>query len=105
MAAHHEKESDDLASLKATHNLHWKGWESADMETHFSTVHPEGSGVFPNGDLASDMKNLDYDGHRNSAKRWYENFEVQMDNLNFKIRFLLVLICTRVTIARVSAAV
>ena len=58
MAAHHEKESDDLASLKATHNLHWKGWESADMETHFSTVHPEGSGVFPNGDLASDMKIL-----------------------------------------------
>mgnify|MGYP001165484271 FL=1 len=105
MAAHHEKESDDLASLKEAHNLHWEGWKSADMETHFSTVHPEGSGIFPDGYLASGMKNLDYDSLRNSAKQWYENFEVQMDNLNFNIRFLLVLICTRVTIARVSAAV
>jgi hypothetical protein len=77
----------------------------ADMETYFSTVHPEGSDIFPDGYLASGMKNLDYDSLRNSAKQWYENFEVQMDNLNFNIRFLLVLICTRVTIARVSAAV
>ena len=86
MAAHHEKESDDLASLKEAHNLHWEGWKSADMETHFSTVHPEGSGIFPNGYLVSSMKNLDYDSHRNGAKQWYENFEVQMDNLNFKIQ-------------------
>ena len=86
MAAHHEKESDDLASLKEAHNLHWEGWKSADMETHFSTVHPEGSGIFPDGYLASGMKNLDYDSLRNSAKQWYENFEVQMDNLNFNIQ-------------------
>ena len=25
MAAHHEKGSDDLASLKEAHNLHWEG--------------------------------------------------------------------------------
>jgi steroid delta-isomerase-like uncharacterized protein len=86
MAAHHEKESDDLASLKEAHNLHWEGWKSADMETHFSTVHPEGSGIGPNGYLVSSMKNLDYDSHRNGAKQWYENFEVQMDNLNFNIQ-------------------
>ena len=86
MAAHHEKESDDLASLKEAHNLHWEGWKSADMETHFSTVHPEGSGIFPDGYLASGMKNLDYDSLCNSAKQWYENFEVQMDNLNFNIQ-------------------
>ena len=86
MAAHHEKESDDLASLKEAHNLHWEGWKSADMETYFSTVHPEGSGIFPDGYLASGMKNLDYDSLRNSAKQWYENFEVQMDNLNFNIQ-------------------
>ena len=86
MAAHHEKENDDLASLKEAHNLHWEGWKSADMETHFSTVHPEGSGIFPNGYLVSSMKNLDYDSHRNGAKQWYENFEVQMDNLNFNIQ-------------------
>ena len=75
MAAHHEKESDDLASLKEAHNLHWEGWKSADMETHFSTVHPEGSGIFPDGYLASGMKNLDYESLRNSAKQLYENFE------------------------------
>ena len=86
MAAHHEKESDDLASLKEAHNLHWEGWKSADMETHFSTVHPEGSGIFPNGYLVSSMKNLDYDSHRNGAKQWYENFEAHMDNLNFNIQ-------------------
>ena len=86
MAAHHEKGSDDLASLKEAHNLHWEGWKSADMETHFSTVHPEGSGIFPNGYLVSSMKNLDYDSHRNGAKQWYENFEAHMDNLNFNIQ-------------------
>ena len=86
MAAHHEKGSDDLASLKEAHNLHWEGWKSADMETHFSTVHPEGSGIFPNGYLASGMKNLDYDSLRNSAKQWYENFEVQIGNPNFNIQ-------------------
>ena len=86
MAAHHEKGNDDLASLKEAHNLHWEGWKSADMETHFSTVHPEGSGIFPDGYLASGMKNLDYDSLRNSAKQWYENFEVQIGNPNFNIQ-------------------
>ena len=32
MAAHHEKESDDLASLKEAHNLNWESWNSADIE-------------------------------------------------------------------------
>ena len=86
MAAHHEKENDDLASLKEAHNLHWEGWKSADMETHFSTVYLEGSGIFPDGYLASSMKNLDYDSLRNSAKQWYENFEVQIGNPNFNIQ-------------------
>ena len=86
MAAHHEKGNDDLASLKEAHNLHWEGWKSADMETHFSTVYPEGSGIFPDGYLASSMKNLDYDSLRNSAKQWYENFEVQIGNPNFNIQ-------------------
>ena len=57
MAAHHEKESDDLASLKEAHNLNWESWAAADMETHFSTVRPEGSGIFDNGYLSS-MKML-----------------------------------------------
>ena len=56
------------------------------METHFSTVYPEGSGIFPDGYLASSMKNLDYDSLRNSAKQWYENFEVQIGNPNFNIQ-------------------
>ena len=49
MAAHHEKESDDLASLKEAHNLNWDSWEAADVETHFGTIHPEGSGIFGDG--------------------------------------------------------
>ena len=32
MAAHHEKESDDLASLKEAHNLNWESFKSADIE-------------------------------------------------------------------------
>ena len=85
MAAHHEKESDDLASLKEAHNLNWESWTAADMETHFSTVRPEGSGIFDNGYLSS-MKNVDYDQARNMAKQWYENFEVQIGNPNFNIQ-------------------
>ena len=32
MAAHHEKESDDLASLKEAHNLNLESWEAADFK-------------------------------------------------------------------------
>ena len=42
MAAHHEKESDDLASLKEAFNLNWESFKSADIETHYSTVHSAG---------------------------------------------------------------
>ena len=85
MAAHHEKESDDLASLKEAHNLNWESWAAADMETHFSTVRPEGSGIFDNGYLSS-MKNVDYDQARDSAKSMYETVDFQMDNLNFNVQ-------------------
>ena len=51
MAAHHEKESDDLASLKEAFNLNRDSWNSADVETHFSTVHPQGSFIGDDGDL------------------------------------------------------
>ena len=51
MAAHHEKESDDLASLKEAHNLNWDSWNSADVETHFSTVHPQGSFIGDDGEV------------------------------------------------------
>ena len=40
MAAHHEKENDDLASLKEAFNLNWESWGATDIETHFSTIHP-----------------------------------------------------------------
>ena len=85
MAAHHEKESDDLASLKEAHNLNWDSWEAADVETHFGTIHPEGSGIFDDGNLVG-MQNVDYDQARNMAKQWYENFEVQIGNPNFNIQ-------------------
>ena len=85
MAAHHEKESGDLASLKEAHNLNWESWEAADMETHFSTVRPEGSGIFDNGYLSS-MKNVDYDQARDWAKSMYETVDFQMDNPNFNIQ-------------------
>ena len=51
MAAHHEKESDDLASLKEAFNLNRELWKSADVETHFSTVHPAGGGIDNRGRL------------------------------------------------------
>ena len=85
MAAHHEKESDDLPSLKEAHNLNWESWAAADMETHFSTVLPEGSGIFDNGYLSS-MNNVDYDQARDSAKSMYETVDFQMDNPNFNIQ-------------------
>ena len=85
MAAHHEKESDDLASLKEAHNLNWESWAAADMETHFSTTDPEGSGIFEDGNLGG-MKNINYDQVRDWAKSLYETFDFQRDNLNFNIQ-------------------
>ena len=82
MAAHHEKESDDLASLKEAHNLNWESWATADMETHFSTTHPDGSGIFDDGYLGS-MKNVDYDQARDSAKSMYETVDSK-ENVNYE---------------------
>ena len=45
MAAHHEKESDGLASLKEAFNLSRESWKAADVETFFSTWHLEGRGI------------------------------------------------------------
>ena len=85
MAAHHEKESDDLASLKEAFNLNRESWNSADIETHFSTIHPEGGGINDSGGLG---KHGDYtlEQVRGWAKWMNENMESQMDNLNFNIQ-------------------
>ena len=85
MAAHHEKESDDLASLKEAFNLNRDSWNSADVETHFGTVHPQGSFIGDDGGLG-DFQDIDYERARNWAKWVNENMEVQMDNLNFNIQ-------------------
>ena len=85
MAAHHEKESDDLASLKEAFNLNRDSWNSADVETHFSTVHPQGSFIGDDGDLG-DFQDVDYEGAHGWAKWLNENIELQMDNLNFNIQ-------------------
>jgi len=85
MAAHHEEESDDLASLKEAFNLNRDSWNSADVETHFGTVHPQGSFIGDDGGLG-DFQDIDYERARNWAKWVNENMEVQMDNLNFNIQ-------------------
>ena len=89
MAAHHEKESDDLASLKEAHNLNWESWAAADMETHFGTIHPEGGGIFDDGNLVG-MQNPNYDQVRDWAKSMYETVDFQMDNPNFNIQGAIV---------------
>ena len=85
MAAHHEKESDDLASLKEAHNLNWDSWNSADIETHFSTIHPEASGIGDSGGLGKhgDSK---LERARDYAKWMSENIELDIDNVNFNIQ-------------------
>ena len=85
MAAHHEKESDDLASLKEAFNLNRESWNSADIETHFSTIHPEGGGINDSGGLG---KHGDYtlEQVRGWAKWMNENVESQIDDLNFNIQ-------------------
>ena len=86
MAAHHEKESDDLASLKEAFNLSREAWKSADMETFFSIWHPEGGVVFPNG-TSGKIKNADANREqvREMAKRMNKDREYQIDGLNFNI--------------------
>jgi len=85
MAAHHEEESDDLASLKEAFNLNRESWNSADIETHFSTIHPEGGGINDSGGLG---KHGDYtlEQVRGWAKWMNENVESQIDDLNFNIQ-------------------
>ena len=85
MAAHHEKESDDLASLKEAFNLNRESWKSADIETHFSTIHPEGGRINDSGGLG---KHGDYtlEQVRGWAKWMNENVESQIDDLNFNIQ-------------------
>ena len=85
MAAHHEKESDDLASLKEAFNLNRDSWNSADIETHNSTIHPEGGGINDSGGLG---KHGDYtlEQVRGWAKWMNENVESQIDDLNFNIQ-------------------
>ena len=85
MAAHHEKESDALASLKEAFNLNWESWQSADIETHNSTIHPEGSGINDSGSLS---KHGDYtlEQIRDYAEWVNENLELDIDNVNFNIQ-------------------
>jgi len=84
MAAHHEKESDDLASLKEAFNLNRESFKSADVETHFSTVHSAGGGINDRG-RPWIMQDVDYERVRDMAKRMNENVESQIDDLNFNI--------------------
>jgi len=85
MAAHHEKESDALASLKEAFNLSRESWKAADVETHFSTVHPQGGGIDADGSPWT-MQDVDYERARDWAKWMNERREHQMDNLNFNIQ-------------------
>jgi len=85
MAAHHEKESDGLASLKEAFNLNRESFNSADVETHFSTVHSAGGGINDRG-RPWIMQNVDYEQVRDMAKWMNENAESQIDDLNFNIQ-------------------
>ena len=85
MAAHHEKESDDLASLKEAFNLNRESLKSADVETHFSTVHSAGGGINASGSPWI-MQDIDYEQVRGWIKSRNENRESQIDDLNFNIQ-------------------
>ena len=85
MAAHHEKESDGLAALKEAFNLNRESFKSADVETHFSTVHSAGGGINDRG-RPWIMQNVDYEHVRDMAKWMNENAESQIDDLNFNIQ-------------------
>ena len=85
MAAHHEKESDDLASLKEAFNLNRDSLNSADVETHFSTVHSAGGGIDANGSSWI-VQDIDYERARGWIKNRNENRELRIDDLNFNIQ-------------------
>jgi len=42
-ASHHERKSTDLDSLKKAFNHAMHSWESSNMETYFTLIHPEAS--------------------------------------------------------------
>ena len=86
MAAHHEKESDGLASLKEAFNLSRESWKAADVETFFSTWHPEGRGIHQNAGCNCSVQDADYEKVRNSAQWMNENREHQIDDLDFNIQ-------------------
>ena len=71
--------------MKEAFNLNWESWNSADIETHFSTIHPEGGGINDSGGLG---KHGDYtlEQVRGWAKWMNENVESQIDDLNFNIQ-------------------
>ena len=76
IAAHHEKKSDVLASLKQAFNLQQESWSSGDFETHFSTVHSEHSRVNRHGEM-SYLKSTDNEVRK---ERWLRNFNNRQVN-------------------------
>ena len=89
MAAHHEKESDDLASLKEAFNLSRESWRTADLEAHFSTVHPAGSRITANGRIGVVQDGIqNVEQIRGWITRMNENREFQIADLNFNIQGL-----------------
>ena len=87
MAAHHEKESDDLASLKEAFNLSRESWRTADLEAHFSTVHPAGSRITANGRIGVVQDGIqNVEQIRGWITRMNENREFQIADLNFNIQ-------------------
>ena len=85
-AAHHQPESDGLAPLKEAFNRSRDSWKSADVETHFSLIHPEASRIGTGGVLRSIMQDVDYETERNRAKEIYEGRESRIDDLDFDIQ-------------------
>ncbi len=85
-AAHHQTEGDDLDSLKEAFNRSRDSWQSADVETYFSLIHPEASRIGTGGVLHSIMQDVDYEAERNRSKKIYEGREFQIDDLDFDIQ-------------------
>ena len=71
--------------MKEAHNLNWESWNSADIETHYSTVHSAGGGIDDRGRLGH-TKDVDYERMRDYAKWMSENIELDIDNVNFNIQ-------------------
>ena len=61
--------------MKEAFNLNWESWNSADIETHHSTIHPEASGINDSGglDKHGDSK---LEQVRDMAKWMSENMEI-----------------------------